>query len=172
MTKSAFNSSLEVRQPYLSMVYMKIPGEAAWTLVDQGRVVSPAQKTDKKEYKRIGDSNSLSVPGTVSTDVTVNFYLEDDVEEVAHLLSVVKPVSGGWTGNEVIQLDPSKKIDMKIENYNGATTGAALLFTEYINEFQPGNLTPNLDAEGDVRIVELSGTAKSYYIIPVAGLGV
>jgi hypothetical protein len=171
MTKAAFNSALEVRQPYLSMVYMKIPGESTWTLVDQGRVVSPAQTAATQEYKRIGDKLSKKVPGTVSTEITVNFYLEDDIEEVAHLLGFVKPVSGGWTGAETIELDPSKKIDLKIENYNGTATGSALLFTEYINEFQPGNLTPGLDAEGDVRIVELSGSAYSYYIIPAAALG-
>jgi len=171
MTKAAFDHSLNVRQPYLSMVYHKIPGEAAWTLLNQGRVVTPNQTTDTKEYKRIGDKNSRKVPGTVGTEITLNLYLDDDLKELARALGIKKPVSGGWVGTEVIQLDPSLVADLKVENYNGASVGATLLFTEYINEFQPGTLNPNLDAEGDARIAELSGTAATYYIMPVAGLG-
>ena len=171
MTKPAFGHSLEVRQPYLSMVFHKIPGEASWTLLNQGRVVTPNQTTDTQEYKRIGDKNSKKVPGTVGTEVTLNIYVEDDITELARILGTKKPVSGGWVGSEVIELDPSVVADLKVENYDGATTGSTLLFTEYINEFQPGTLNPNLDAEGDVRIAELSGTADSYYIMPAAGLG-
>ena len=170
MTKPAFDHSLEVRQPYLSMVFHKIPGESDWTLINQGRVVTPNQTTDTQEYKRIGDKNSKKVPGTVGTEVTLNLYIEDDIGELGRLLGQPMP-GGGWVGTEVIQLDPSVKADLKVENYDGATTGAALLWTEYINEFQPGTLNPNLDAEGDVRIAELSGTADSYYIMPTAGLG-
>lgn len=48
--------------------------------------------------------------------------------------------------------------------------GAALLSTEYINRFAPGKLSIPEDAEGDVRIVDLSGACVAYYIIPAAGV--
>jgi hypothetical protein len=48
--------------------------------------------------------------------------------------------------------------------------GAAVLSTEYINEFKPFRLSPPLEAEGDVRIAEVSGAAYSYYMIPEAGV--
>ena len=168
MTKSAFNNDLEVRQPYLSMVYHKIPGEASWTLLDQGRVVTADQTADEKEYNRIGDKNTLKIAGAITTDVTLNIYVEDDIEEVARILGTVMP-GGGWVGTEVIDLDPTFIADLKIENYDGPDTGAALLFTEYINRFKPMRFSIPEDAEGDVRIAELSGAATAYYIIPEAG---
>lgn len=168
MPRTAFNSDLDVRQQYLSMLFHKIPGEAAWTLIDQGRVASPAQAADVQEYNRIGDPNKLQVAGQITTDITLNVYVEDDIEELARFLGTVRP-GGGFAGTEVIQLDPTKIADLKIENYDGITVGSALLFTEYINQFKPLNLGVPLDAEGDVRIAELSGTATAYYIIPTAG---
>lgn len=168
MARAAFNADLDVRQQYLSMVLGKIPGEAAWTLLDQGRVVTPDQTADEKEYGRIGDQNKLKVGGEITTDVAVQIYVEDDIEEVARMLGVVRP-GGGWVGTEVIQLDPTKLIDLKIENYDGITVGSNNLFTEYINRFKPMRLSINLDAEGEVRIAELSGSASAYYILPEAG---
>jgi len=165
MVKAAFNADLEVRQPYLSMLYHKIPGEASWTLLDQGRVATPDQTADEQEYNRIGDKNTLKVPGSITTDITLNIYVEDDVEEVARILGTIMP-GGGWAGTEVIQLDPTFIADLKIENYDGADAGAALLFTEYINRFRPSRFSIPEDAEGDVRIAELSGSATAYYIIP------
>ena len=166
-TRVAFNESLNVRQQYLSMLFHKIPGEAAWTLIDQGRVASPSQTADVQEYNRIGDKNKLQVAGQITTEVTLNVYVEHDIQELARFLGTVKPAT--WVGTENIQLDPSLVADLKIENYAGITVGSALLFTEYINEFKPLNLGIPLDAEGDVRIAELSGTAVAYYIIPAAG---
>lgn len=170
MTRSAFNSDLELRQQYLSMAFGKVPGQAQWTLIDQGRVMTPNQTADEQEYSRIGDKNKTKVAGTVVTDVTLNLYVEDDLEELALLLGAPMP-GGGFVGTEVLELDPSKVIDLKIENYDGITVGSALLFTEHINRFRPLNLSINLDAEGDVRIAELSGSASAYYILPAAGLG-
>ncbi len=169
MTRDNFNASLDVRQQFLSLLYHKFPGEAAWTLIDQGRVASPAQAADVQEYNRIGDKNKLRVAGQVTTDITLNVYVEDDIEELGRFLGNVRP-GGGWVGTEVIQLDPTVKADLKIVNFDGITTAAAILFTEYINEFKPFNLSIPLDADGDVRIAELSGAAVAYYIIPGAGV--
>lgn len=169
MTRSAFNASLDVRQQYLAMLYMKIPGEGSWTLVDQGRVATPSARADEKTYDRIGDENQLTVAGQVKTEVTLQMYLEDDLEEVAHLLGFVRP-GGGWAGTENIKLDPTKIIDLKLESYDGVTVGSALLFTEYINEFRPMNFSIPEDASGDVRIAELSGSCVAYYIVPEAGV--
>jgi hypothetical protein len=151
------------------MLYHKIPGEASWTLLDQGRVATPDQTADEQEYNRIGDKNTLKVPGSITTDVTLNIYVEDDVEEIGRVLGTVMP-GGGWVGGgaEVIQLDPTFIADLKIENYDGADAGANLLFTEYINRFRPTRFSIPEDAEGDVRICECSGSAVAYYIIPEA----
>lgn len=167
MARDAFNASLDVRQQYLSLLYHKFPGEAAWTLIDQGRVASPAQAADVQEYNRIGDKNKLQVAGQITTDITLNVYVEDNIQELARFLGTVKPTT--WVGTEVIQLDPTVKADLKIVNFDGITTAANILFVEYINEFKPFNLSIPLDADGDVRIAELSGAAVAYYIIPAAG---
>lgn len=167
MPRIAFNQALELRQQYLSMVSHKIPGESAWTLLDQGRVLSPSQQADDQSYSRLGDKNKLRVAGQVTTDVQVVVYVENDLQELARILGT-KPVGASWAGTEVIQLDPTKIADLKIESFDGITVGATLLFTEYINRFRPMQLTMALDAEGDVRIAELSGAADDYYIIPAA----
>ena len=168
MARLAFNADLEVRQQYLSMVFVKIPGEAAWTLLDQGRVLTPNQTAEEKEYSRIGSQNKTKIAGAITTDVTVQLYCEGNIEEVARILGVVRP-GGGWLGSEVVRLDPTKITDIKIENYDGIATGAALVHTEYINYFKPMRFGINLDAEGDVRMAELSGAANDYYIIPEIG---
>ncbi|HEY65541.1 MAG TPA: hypothetical protein G4O02_13325 [Caldilineae bacterium] len=167
MARPSFSHTLQARQQYLSLIFHKIPGEADWTLLEQGRVLSPSQDSDTQEYNRIGDQNKLRVVQSVMTDVTLRMYVEDNWEEVARILGVVRP-PGGWTGNEVIQLDPTVVGDLKIENYDGVTTSANLVATEYINEFSPQTLSVELDAEGDVRIADLSGSAAAYYIIPEA----
>jgi len=164
--RPAFGSSLDVRQPYLSMVFQKIPGEAAWTLLNQGRTLSPDMSADTKTYSRIGDKNKKSVAGSVATSVTLHIYVEHDLKDLARALGHVQ--GAGWAGTEQIDLDPAFVADYKIENYDGSDAGANLIFTEYINELSPNKLTMNLEAEGDVRIGELTGTAASYYIIPAA----
>jgi len=168
MTRGAFNTALEVRQQYLSMAFVKIPGEAAWTLLDQGRVLTPDQSADEREYKRIGDRSSVKVASTVATSVNLSVYVEDDLEELAKVLGVTRP-GGGWVGNEEIKLDPTQILDFKIENYDGINVGANLLFTEYVNRFRGSKLTMTLDAEGDVRIAEITGACDDYYMIPEAG---
>ena len=168
MARDNFNADLDLRQQYLSLVYVKIPGEANWTLMDQGRVLTPNQTAEEQDYARIGGKDKTKIGGAITTDVTVQVYVEDDIEELAKMLGTTRP-GGGWVGTEVIQLDPTKLIDIKINNYDGVTTAANILFVEYINAFKPLNLSINLDAEGDVRIADLSGAATAYYIIPAAG---
>lgn len=161
-------ADLVVRQPYLSIVYAKIPGQASWTQLDQGKVVTPNASAEQKEYRRIGDQNVTKVGGAVTIDVTCQLYVENNWEEIALILGVPRP-GGGWAGTENIQLDPTKYIDLKVENYDGITTAATLRSTEYINRFNPQTLSPALDADGDARLADLSGAAVAYYIIPVAG---
>jgi hypothetical protein len=167
--RTDFAHGLVVRQQYLSMLFCKIPGEAAWTLMNQARVASPDLTADKKEYRRVGDKNKKIVYGEITADVKLNVYVEDNIAEVARLLGTVRP-GGGWVGNEIIQLDPTKVCDLKLVSYDGVTVGSPELFTEYINQFAPGKLGIPEDAEGDVRIAELSGSAYEYYIIPAAGV--
>lgn len=169
MTRPAFNSALDVRQQYLSMIFNKKPGEASWTVLDQGRVLTPDQSADEREYKRIGDRSSVKVASTVSTSVNITVYVENDIEELARVLGVIRP-GGGWVGNEVIKLDPTVITDFKVENYASTDPGAAVLFTEYVNRFRGSKLTMTLDAEGDVRIAEITGACDDYYIIPAAGV--
>lgn len=168
MTRADFTAALQVRPQYLSMVYHKIPGEAAWTLIQQGRTLSPDLTADKTDVARIGDKNKTTVYGSITTDITMRLYFDNDVEEVARVLGVIKPAT--WVGSETIQLDPTLVSDFKIVNFDSATIGAAEKFTEYINHFAPGKLSPALDAdENGGRVVDLSGAAAAYYIIPAAG---
>jgi len=168
-TRPAFNEGLEVRQPFLSLLYHKIPGEAAWTLVDQGRVINPEATADTREYKRIGDKKVKKVSGAISHSVGLTVYVGDDLQELGRLYGFVRP-PGGWVGTEVIQLDPAFEADLKIENYDGSDVGAALLFTEYLNQFVGSRVALNLDGEGDVRMAEFTGSCDDYYIIPEAGV--
>lgn len=170
MTRPAMSEALQVRPQYLSLVYHKIPGEANWTLIQQGRTITPDQTANKTEAARIGDKNKTTVYGAITTEVTLRVYVDDDLQEVARVLGIRKP-SGGWIGNEVIELDPTDVGDFKIENYDGATTAATLKFTEYINRFKPGRLSMGLDAEEEGgRFADVSGAADAYYIIPAAGV--
>lgn len=161
-------ATLEVRQPYLSVVFAKIPGESSWTQLDQGKVVTPNSSAEQKEYRRIGDQSVTKVGGAVTHDITVQMYVENNWAEVARILGYARP-GGGWAGTEVIQLDPTRVIDLKIENYTALTTGGSSVMTEYINRFNPQTLSPALDADGDARLADLSGAAVAYYIIPTAG---
>ncbi len=71
---------------------------------------------------------------------------------------------------EVIELDPTEVGDFKVENYDGATAAANLVFTEYVNRFKPGRLSMGLDAEEEGgRFADLTGAADAYYIMPEAG---
>lgn len=166
MTRPSFTQSLQVRQQYLSLVFQKIPGEADWTLIDQGRVFTPSAEAEMNQYKRIGDRNTLQVPGSITTNVEIELYVENDIEEVARALGVT--MGAGWTGTEVVELDPEFIADYKIVNYDGITADADVVFTEYVNRFRPQRLSLALEAEGDVRIATISGVAESYYIMPAA----
>lgn len=168
MTRTSFTHDLETREHYLSLVFQKIPGEATWTLLNQGRAFSPEVTADEKDYRRIGDKEITTRAGAKKTAVTIDLYVEDDFSEVARICGTPKP-GGGWTGSEEIELDTDFEADYKIENYDGTETTAAIVATEYINQFRPARLGPPLDAEGDVRIASFSGSARSYYIIPAAG---
>lgn len=168
MARDSFNADLQVREPYLSLVYVKTPGEASWTLIDQGKVVSPSRAAEQKEYKRIGDQNVTKRSGAITTDVTVQIYLENNVEELGRFLGFTRP-PGGWLGTEEITLDPTRVVDIKVENFDGVTATSNLVFTEYANAFNPANMAVGLDADSDARVGDVSGSAATYYIIPVAG---
>jgi len=169
MARTGFSAALDTRPHYLSLVWHKIPGEAAWTLVQQGRTLTPDQTADSSEAARIGDKNKVTTYGSIKTEVTLRMYYDHDVQEIAAVLGYRKP-GGGWLGTELIQLDPSKVSDFKVENFDGATATANLVSVEYINRFKPGRFNPPLDAdEAGGRTVELSGSADGYYIIPVIG---
>lgn len=155
-------ADLDLRQQYLSLVYVRTPGAAAWTVIDQGRVVSPSASAEEQEYSRIGDQNKTKIPGTVTTDLSVQIYMEDDVEELALFFG-----DATYTAGETIQLTGTSIVDVMIENYDDVTATATPLFVEYINRFRPLNLAINLDAEGDVRVADISGAASAYYIIKV-----
>ncbi len=166
MTRPAFNASLEVRQQYLSLVFQKIPGEADWTLIDQGRVFTPSAEAEMNQYRRIGDRTTFQVPGSITTNVEMELYVENDIEELARALGV--RMGAGWTGSEVVELDPEFIADYKVVNYDGITTTSNVVFTEYVNRFRPQRLSLALEAEGDVRVATISGVAESYYIMPEA----
>lgn len=166
MARPSFNESLQVRQQYLSLVFQKIPGEADWTLIDQGRVFTPSAEAEMNQYKRIGDRNTLQVPGSITTNVEMELYVENDIEELARALGV--PIGAGWAGTEVVELNPEFIADYKVVNYDGITTSANIVFTEYVNRFRPQRLQLALEAEGGVRIATISGVAESYYIMPAS----
>jgi hypothetical protein len=167
MARDPFDHSLDVRQQYLSLVYHSFPGSGTWTLINQGRTVSPSQSADEQEYSRIGDKSKLKVAGTITTDVTVQIYVEDSLAELAMLIGD-EVIGAGWAGTEEIQLDPTVAHDLKIVNFDGITAASNILSNEYVNEFKPFNLGPPLEAEGDVRVADISGAAASYYIVPEA----
>lgn len=168
MSRPSMTADLQTRPQYLSLVYHKIPGEDAWTMINQGRTLTPDQTANKTEAARIGSKTKTTVYGAFTTDVTLRVYVDDDVQEVARILGVVKP-GGGWLGTEVIELDPTEVGDFKIENYDGATADANLVFTEYVNRFKPGRLSMGLDAEEEGgRFADLTGAADAYYIMPEA----
>lgn len=96
MTRLNFNADLDLRQQYLSMLFAKIPGQAAWTLLDQGRVATPDATAQSKDYNRIGDPNTITKYGNVKTTITLNMYYDHDLEELALLLGQVRP--GGRLG--------------------------------------------------------------------------
>ena len=166
--RAAFNTDLTVRQQYLSMAFAKIPGQADWTLLDQAKVITPASSAEEKKYNRIGDPNSLVVGGQVETDVTLQTYMDTGLEELALLMGVEKP-GGGWVGTEELDLDPTLLVDIKIVNYEGTDVGDSPVSAEFVNRFRPLNFSNPEDADGDGRIVDISGKAVAYYIIPEAG---
>jgi len=169
MTRPAFNAPLTVRPQYLSLLYHKLPNETTWTLLDQARAITPNSTSDERNYARIGDASTLTVGGQVTTSVTLQVYMDNNLEEVARVLGIKRP-SGGWIGTETIRLDPTRVSDLKIESYDGVDVGADLLYTEMIYGFRPTGFSVPEEAEGDVRIAEINGSCSAYYIIPKAGL--
>lgn len=168
MSRPSFSHSLEVLQPYLSLVFGKIPGQSDWTLFNQGRVLTPDISSEEKQYSRIGDKVQKKVAGNATYNCTVSVYVEENLKELALILGDVRP-GGGWAGTETIEFDPTVKIDLKVETYDGITGTSALLFTEYFNEFSPTRLSMNLEAEGDARMAEIQGGIVNWYIVPAAG---
>jgi hypothetical protein len=166
-TRPNMTEDLDVRQQYLSLVYYRAFGDAPWTMVNQGRTLSPEQTADEKEFARIGDKNKVKVPGTIATAVTLQLFVDTDLSEIGAVLGVPRP-NGGWEGTERLELDPSQIGEFQIENYDGAVAGATLKFVENIYRFKPAKLAMALEAEGDARYADLSGSADAYYITPEA----
>jgi hypothetical protein len=157
-----------VRQHYLSLVYFK-PVGGSEILLGQLRQITPNQTSEKKEYARVGDLRKKVAYGSVATEISgLHIYWEDNLHELATVLGVPRP-GGGWLGTEKIQLDTSKQGHFRVLNYDSTDEAtAALQFTEYLNYFTPASLQAALDAEGDVRIAEITGACDEYYITPEA----
>jgi hypothetical protein len=168
MTRAAL-ATLDVRQQFLSVVSQKLTTESTWTVIGQGQAVSPGSGAAVSEHRRVGDENITKVPGVISHDVTVQIYVDSNLKEVARMLGIARP-GGGWVGNEEIKLDPTKKMDFMIVNYNGTATSATPVFVEYINQFQPANFKPPLEAGTEARVAEVSGSAVAFYMMPIAGV--
>lgn len=169
MARPGFGKDFEVRQQYLSMLYHALPGHA-WVLMNEGRLFSPNQTADTSEYSRIGDPVKKKVANTLAIDAEVQVYVEDNLTEVAAIMSGEVRPGGGWAGTEVLQLDTTVVHNFKVENYDGIDVGSSLLLnTEYLSGWQASGMGTPLEAEGDVRIFSFPGAASSYYIVPVAG---
>ena len=168
MARTLITQEFELRQQYLSQIYHAFPG-GSWTLLNQGRALSPNQSSNESEYGRIGSQNRKKVAQSVTTDVNVQVYVEDNLKEVALVMGGNVRPGGGWLGSEIIQLDTTMAHNFKIENYDGITSSATLLSTEYVNSWRPSGVGAVLESEGDVRIFDFPGSADSYYIIPAAG---
>lgn len=164
MARDSFNADLVTLEQYMTLVYMKIPGEAAWTLMDQGRIFDPTSSAEDKTYKRIGDINATRRGGTVTHETTIEVYVEETLEEMARMLGFVRP-GGGWLGSEEIKLDPERVIDVKAVTFDGITTAADPLFVAYANAFRPRSLQMTVDADGDAMMANIQGSPASYYII-------
>lgn len=164
--RTAALSPFVVRRQYLSLLYVKRPGET-WTLVDQGRLATPTVEYGMDQAARLGGYEMQAAPAHPVHHLTVELYADSDLDEVSRILGFEH--DGGWAGNEQITLDSERVVDWKIENYDGVEGSSALLFVEYINHFRPSSLEMAL-AVDDVRMAVFNGVADAYYIMPEAGL--
>ena len=168
MARPAFSANLQVRQQYLSLLYHKTNAEVGWTLLDQGKSFQTSVTADTKDYKRLGDKYVKTVGGSTKVEVTLTLYTEANLDEVARALGVIRP-GAGWLGTEQITLDPTVCIgDFKEESYSGTAVGVDTpVHIKYIDDFYGTSISDGWDADGDVRTIEIKGTAARYYMTPV-----
>ncbi len=161
-------TEFEARRAYLSIVFHKYPGEADWTLIDQGRAFRPEYAAEIRAYRRIGDPQAYPVAvSRPAANVALELYVDSELEELARLWGARRP-SAGWSAGTVIDLDPLAAADYKVENYDGIALTARVVFTEYVNHFWPARLTLALETEDGARVIEVEGFADAYYIVPEA----
>jgi hypothetical protein len=170
-TRTDVLPTFDINAHYKYLVYQKLDADTAYQLLGQLKNIDVNGQADQKEYKRVGDQNATKRAGSIAWDVTVVLYDDNDFEEVARCLGAAKPSSGGWIGTETVILDPTKISDFQIKKFDGVTTAANLLSTESLSNFKPAGLKAGIDAEGDARTYEISGSIDSWQWSPQAGMG-
>lgn len=167
LTRPTFAGQLELIEPQLTLFYYQQTTEGAtWHLMEQGKAIEANPKTPQKFYRRAGDTSAVSTRGATEVTATLTIYEQLDLAEFAAVLGVPKPASG-WTGTEKIGLDGTKKVNIKAVTFVSTADGAAEAFTEYLEGFGPTDIKPGSDADGDARMVVMTGVADKYYRTPV-----
>lgn len=154
----------------LSVVYQKIQGtEVSFTVIGQGKVITPNQTTDTSSVNRIGDRNKHTIYTSTNVDMTIEVYTDRDGKTLARLFGV-PPASNTFSGTEEIKPDTTVKQDLKIITFDSDATSASILFTEYVYGFTPSSNNSPLDSSSaDPRTVTITGNADTYYRMYPAG---
>ena len=140
-----------------------------------GQVVSigPQSNIPTRKLPRIGDTNKKTSYGTVEHSVSMEIYSEFDPNEMAAILGVDKPATGGWVGNEQIRLNPSiTAYDLTVEVYTAATGEATdeLAGSWTLKEFKPTQLGIRVQADNAVTFT-VNGECNDIYYTPDTGYG-
>lgn len=137
------------------------------TVFGQVRQITPRATTETEKVARVGDTAKSTVYKGVESSLALEVFAQKTLAEVALLLGVERPTPGGWTGTEVIKLDPTiAPFDVTIEVYDAATgSGDTLQGVLTVKNFKPTTWEFPIGADSNL-VHTLDGECDSFEYVP------
>lgn len=125
-----------------------------------------------EKVARVGDTSKSTSYKPAEHNGSIELYTEEDPDELAALLGVTKPASGGWAGTEVIRLNPTiAAFDVFVDVYDGATGVSDTKVGQWtIDNFKPTSMNLTVGADSNVTIT-VNFECDDIFNEPEAGVG-
>jgi hypothetical protein len=139
--------------------YNSLVTKSDGTTLGQVRKLEASDKFDTTKAGRVGSSTKKTLKKSKEATVSLDIWVDDDLEELAVALNAAsKPATG-----QTLKLDPnSTPITLLIKNYNSEDLAATLLSTIYLYNYVATELKLSYDEDNE-QVASISADAEDIY---------
>lgn len=144
--------------------YNEVVTDYAGNILGQVRAFTHTSTFETTQAGRVGSSTKKTLKKTLSHEVSMEIWSDDDLAEIAIALNGSTPAAG-----EIIKLDPdATATTLYVRSYDAEAITATHLSTTGIYQYVAISAEVTRDEDSE-QVVSISGTAEAIYTIKEIG---